>query len=177
MKIKLFIGIDVGVNGAVSSVNVETGKVEVVNIPPKVEDISDYMMQLKQQTDQMLACIEKITYFRSDSETIGKIYRTEKLMRAYNEFTTIMRLLQVPHIRVMPHEWQTYMNLRRRDAETYYQRKKRFVEAARSFAIADFKDNQADAVLLMKFIYKKYNYDPEWIMKRLPATVAKQIDE
>ena len=175
MKIELFVGIDVGVDGAICSYHAPTKRLEIVDLPQTVEEVSEYFEGLLAVSKKVLVCIEQVTFWRSDASN-GKMFRTDVLIRRYNELTTILRLMHLPHVRVTPKEWQSYMNLVTQEKEKYYDRKKRLSQSAQLlFPNIKMKTTQADAALILHFLMKKYSFDIEWIEKKIPNSVMRMM--
>lgn len=175
-NINHFLGIDVGKLGAISRYDSVKKKMEIITVPDKVEDVADYFNDLKKTNENILACIEQVSIWTGDADYAGKVFRTQQMMRRYNEMTTILRLCKIPHVRVTPVEWQSYLNIGIGEKETYWFRKKRYYETAKIyFPNIGFTRSQADAVLLMYFLMKKCELDIDWIENKLPRNIFLQL--
>lgn len=175
-EIQQYLGIDVGKQGAISRYDAVRNKMEIVTVPDKVEDVADYFNDLRENSQNILACIEQVSIWAGDLDYAGKVFRTQQMMRRYNEMTTILRLCKIPHVRATPVEWQSYLNINVSDKETYWFRKKRYYETAKIyFPNVGFTRSQADAVLVMYFLMKKCELDISWIESKLPRNIFLQL--
>lgn len=175
-EIDMFVGMDIGQTGAIASFSSTEKIVRVVNIPILIEDVRDYLNDLRKQSETMLVCIEQVSLWGNDFSNTGKTFRTQKMVKMYDDATAVLRLYEFPHVRVTPLEWQTYLNLKELDEEKYYYRKKRLYEAAKSFfPNIIFSKEQADAVLVLYFLMKKYSFDREWLIKKIPQSVMEKL--
>lgn len=175
-QIETLVGIDVGQTGAIASYNKTEKSVKVINFPLSIEDVRDYLNDLRKQTDSMLVCIEQVSLWGNDFSNTGKTFRTQKMVKLYDDATAVLRLYEFPHVRVTPLEWQTFLNLKEINDEKYYYRKKRLYEAAKYYwNTFVFSKEQADAMLLLYFLMKKFEYDQEWIAKKIPQSVMEKL--
>lgn len=175
-EINLFIGIDIGQNGAIASYLRSTDTLSVINIPLLIEDLRDYLNDLRSKHSDLLVCIEQVSLWGNDFSNIGKTFRTNKMVKMYDDATAVLRLYGFPHVRTTPLEWETYLNLKIKEDEKYYYRKKRLYEAAvEYFPNTYISREQADAVLVCRFLMKKYQFDREWIEKKIPQSVLDKM--
>jgi len=174
-KVDRYIGIDCGAGGAIASIAAGS-PATTVSMPRSVDDMNSYLLYLKSISECPLACVEKVSLWRGDANK-GKAFGIEKLTRNLNEITTVLRIAKIPFIQVYPIQWQAYLKLKTDQPEDYDDRKRRFKAVAQQrYPGLNVTLTNADALLIMTFIGLKYQREPEWIMKRLPESVVKELE-
>lgn len=175
MKFDRYIGIDAGKSGAIAHISASSYPT-VVSMPGTVDDLNEYFSYVKSISECPLACIEKVNVWRTDAEQ-GKSFGIEKMLRNFNELTTVLRIVKIPFIQIFPVQWQSYLGLRFPSHEERADRKRRLKDIASvRFPSVNVTLTNADALLIMQYLAYKNQREPEWILKQLPESIIKKLE-
>lgn len=175
MKIDRYIGIDAGKSGAISHISANSYPT-VVSMPETVDELNEYLTYIKSISECPLACIEKVNLWRTDAAQ-GKMFGIEKMVRSFNELTTVLRIVKIPFIQVFPVQWQAYLGVRFPSHEERSDRKRRLKDIASvRFPSVKVTLINADSLLIMQFLAYKCQREPDWILKRLPESIVTKLE-
>ena len=174
MDAKTIIGIDPGASGGIAVYN-HKGQITAVKMPKKVEDLSEYLLYIKENFNKPICFIEKVQSFHSDTDDGGKRFGIQKMLANYEQLKTVLTLSKIPFVQVYPQSWQGGLNLRKK-GESKKDRKNRYKAAALKY-YPEIKPTlwSADALCIVQFGRLKFNTDVDWIIERLPPAAQREI--
>lgn len=164
---KEIIGIDPGKSGGIAKYNLITGKIECWKMPDdfdKLLDFFDYQMEI---CELPIVCIEKVQIWNSDSETPGKQFGIQKMLRQYAELLSAIKTKKIPYIEVPSVTWQSTLHLRMK-GEDKPTRKRRYKDIAQDlYPVIKSTLHVSDAILIMHFLRVKLKSDSLWVLQHL----------
>lgn len=163
----LVVGIDPGAGGGIAYFR--DSRHTAVKMPKEVNQLRDYLNYIKSISARPLFFIEKQQQFHSDIEKPGKAFRTAKQLGNYERIKTLLEALNIPYIEVPPITWQTRLRVYQK-GEEYTERKKRYIEVARTQCqTVRATANTADSLLIVQFGRFMLQYEIEWVESRIKA--------
>jgi len=174
MNFKTLISIDPGrSNGGMVIFEREKNKLQVMK--PEIEFISilNKFREIKSSYPGILAGIEKVNMWPSDKavgkteNAEGKIFRTKKLEKHFNDHINVFQALQIPYIEISSKKWRKSLNLYVQ-GETDKEKKTRNKEFVKQ-VFPDIKVTlwNQDALCLIAFISKCLVCDIDYIFENL----------
>lgn len=123
----------------------------------------------------LLCFLEKLSVRPDDvavdggKANMGKLFRIQKMMAAYEQLKATIEITNVPYIMVHPMTWQSKLAIRQKGEEKP-QRKKRYALLAGQW-YPNIKTTlwNADALLIMRFGVWALANEPKWIASNLPV--------
>lgn len=176
MKNRIVIGIDPGANGGIAIWDNETGLARVAKMP---KDITDLRGLLEYYRDDVagnpVVFLEKLSVRPDDiaveggKPNMGKLFRIQKMMAAFEQLKATIEIMDVPYIMVHPMTWQSKLDIRQKGEEKPA-RKKRYAQLAANW-YPNIKTTlwNADALLIMRFGIFALEHEPKWIAANLPT--------
>lgn len=173
---RIVIGIDPGANGGIAIWDNETGLARVAKMP---KDITDLRGLLEYYRDDVsgnpIVFLEKLSVRPDDvavdggKPNMGKLYRIQKMMGAFEQLKATIEIMDVPYIMVHPMTWQSKLDVRVKGEEKPA-RKKRYAKLAGQW-YPNIKTTlwNADALLIMRFGVVALKTCPKWILSNLPV--------
>ena len=174
IKTNCIIGIDPGRMGGIA-IYVPDRNIKVIKMPKDIADFVD-LMAYYAENYKPVVFLEKLSVrpddviVNGDRAAMGKMYRIQKMMAAYERMKAIIQTTGIPYVMVHPLSWQTKLKLRERgQQEEKAARKRRYRETAASlYPGVNVTLWNADALLIMHFGRWALENEPKWIKANLP---------
>ena len=199
LKCDRIIGIDPGVsNGGIADWG---GNINAVKCPDEAADIFRYFKHLKEISECPIGIIEKVGHFRGENQMVK--FAIDKLVRHAERLKSGFTFLDIPYVQVPATEWQKLLNLKmsqeagidylkykelkknkirnlkeiqKFDYEIKKARKNRYKAAAQIYYPQIKATNwNCDAILLVELMRRKLQFDPQWILDKLPKEAQNQL--
>lgn len=172
----MIIGIDPGKSGGIAVWDANWVEVEVFKMPENVRAMNVLFSEFKAMDGKVFVIIEKVQLRKDDTGNVGKMFRLQKMITNFDQIKTVLSIVGLPFIEVTPVEWQKYLRLRKKEKESYDDRKNRFKIAAKQFyPLIKVTLWNADALLLLEFGRRKKRDDESWFIGKLPKPLLKKL--
>lgn len=180
MEARIVIGIDPGANGGIAIWDKECGLASVAKMPKDIADLRELLDYYKTNVEgNPIVFLEKLSVRPDDvamqggKMNLGKLYRIQKMMGAYEQLKAIIGISGVPYVMVHPMSWQSKLGIRQ-TGEEKAERKRRFERLAGAW-YPNIKVTlwNADALLIMRFGVWAMENDRKWVMSNLPKELNK----
>lgn len=172
---RIIIGIDPGRNGGIAIWDNETGLARVAHMPKDITDLRELLGYYRDDVaGNPIVFLEKLSVRPDDvavdsgKPNMGKLFRIQKMMAAYEQLKATIEIMDIPYIMVHPMTWQSKLNIRIKGEEKPA-RKKRYAQIS-SQLYPNIKVTlwNADALLIMRFGTLALQNEYKWIMSNLP---------
>lgn len=170
MKNKTIIGIDPGSSNGGIAVWKNMKPVRVAKMPKNedIDQLRDYLQDVKENDPNCIVFIEKVQMFGSDAtDNPGKAYRIKVMLANYERIIALLIFLRIEYVEVYPISWQTTLGLKKK-GQSKKDKKNSFKEyAQRCFPEIKVTLRTSDALCLVNFALQKDDIKPEWIQERI----------
>jgi len=146
---KYFIGIDVGISGAITILDENKTILEIIKTPNTIKDFSDYIDKYKENSIAMIEAIHSFPgNYHAAAFSFGEINGITK---------TIIQLKEIPSYFVSPQKWMNWYQMRKDKMETDTQWKDRLlIKSQQLFPKYKIYKYAADSVLIANYLYVLY---------------------
>ncbi len=200
IKCDMIIAVDPGIsNGGIA--DYRDNRVDAVHAPAEAQDILKRFQYLSEISENPLGIIEKVGHFVGEGS--AKKFGIDKLARHAERLKSAFTFLNIPYVQVAALEWQKVLSLRmsqedgidyvkykllkkhpvlnahelqKYDYEIKKARKNRYKAAAQIYYPQMKATNwNCDALLLIELMRRKLQFDPQWILDKLPKEAQGQL--
>jgi len=168
---RTIIGIDPGKGGGIAII--KKGRAYAVSMPATLPQLNEYLKDIRNNNDEIIAFVEKVQIFDSDDKEDGKKYGIKKMLDQFAELKSCLVFHNIPFVEVAPITWQSELCLTSKGDTKAVRKNKYKLFAGRTFPDAKVNLNTSDALCISYFGIQRLKLNPGWVNERI---VKKKTD-
>ena len=147
MENKYYIGIDIGLSGAITILDKEKKIIEIIKTPTSIKDFADWIDNYKENSICMIEQVHSWPgNYHMASFSFGEINGITK---------TIIQLKNIPHYFVSPQKWMGWYNMKKEKDESENKWKDRLlIKSQQLFPENKIYKYMADSVLIANYLFQ-----------------------
>lgn len=162
-KYKTIIGVDPGASGGI--VTKHKGSIQVFKTKKGNQEIAKLLE--KMIDGETVLFLEKVTMNPTDTETCGKFFGIQKMMKQYENFKVLVEMCGIDMVEVHPKTWQSHFGFKAKGMDKTQRKNLYKKHAQHLFPGINVTLWNADALLIYAFGIRQLQGNPDWVQERL----------